>query len=89
MVRGSNIMQGYWNDPATSDRTFRAGRYPADRYLHTGDWVRLGRDGLLYFIGRHDDLIKSFGRRVSPREVEDVIALDAGRYRGGGPRSSG
>jgi acyl-coenzyme A synthetase/AMP-(fatty) acid ligase len=40
--------------------------------------VRLGKDGLLYFIGRHDDMIKSFGRRVSPREVEEVIALMPG-----------
>jgi acyl-CoA synthetase (AMP-forming)/AMP-acid ligase II len=78
MVRGSNVMQGYWNDPATSDRTFRPGRYPADRRLHSGDWVRLGKDGLLYFVGRHDDMIKSFGRRVSPREVEEVVVQMAG-----------
>jgi amino acid adenylation domain-containing protein len=74
VVRGSNIMQGYWADSAASKRVFRKGRYPADRLLHTGDWFRLGEDGLLYFVGRHDDLIKSFGRRVSPREVEGVVA---------------
>jgi long-chain acyl-CoA synthetase len=78
VVRGSNVMQGYWNDPAASERTFRKGRYPADLRLHSGDRVRLGKDGLLYFIGRHDDMIKSLGRRVSPREVEEVIALMPG-----------
>jgi long-chain acyl-CoA synthetase len=74
VVRGSNVMQGYWNDLATSDKVFRKGRYPADRLLHTGDWFRLGQDGLLYFVRRHDDLIKSFGRRVSAGEVEEVVA---------------
>lgn len=74
VVRGSNVMQGYWNDPETTERFFRAGRYPADRILHTGDWFRLGVNGLFYFVGRRDDLIKSFARRVSPREVEEVVA---------------
>jgi amino acid adenylation domain-containing protein len=78
VVRGSNVMQGYWNDPPTSERTFRKGRYPADRHLHSGDWMRLGKDGLLYFVGRHDDLIKTLGRRVSPREVEEIVALTPG-----------
>jgi long-chain acyl-CoA synthetase len=72
IIRGSNVMQGYWNDPETTELFFKSGRYPADRILHTGDWFRLGECGLLYFAGRRDDLIKSFGRRVSPREVEDV-----------------
>ena len=67
-------MQGYWNDSKTSERVFKKGRYPADRLLYSGDWFRLGKDGLLYFVGRHDDLIKSFGRRVSPREVEEAVA---------------
>jgi amino acid adenylation domain-containing protein len=73
IVRGSNVMQGYWNDRETTEQFFRAGRYPDDRVLHTGDWFRLGEEGLLYFVGRRDDLIKSFGRRVGPREVEDII----------------
>lgn len=78
VVRGSNVMQGYWNDRPMTERTFKDGRYPADRYLSTGDWFRLGRDGLLYFVGRRDDLIKSFGRRVSPREVEDIVSSMSG-----------
>ena len=65
-------MQGYWKDPETTAQFFKDGRYPADRTLHSGDWFRLGEEGLLYFAGRRDDLIKSFGRRVSPREVEDA-----------------
>ena len=78
VVRGSNVMQGYWNDPETTKKVFKSGRYPADRLLYTGDWFRLGEVGLLYFVGRRDDLIKSSGRRVSPREVEDVVASMAG-----------
>jgi acyl-CoA synthetase (AMP-forming)/AMP-acid ligase II len=78
VVRGSNVMQGYWNDPETTEKVFKGGRYPADRLLHTGDWFRLDEDGLLYFVGRRDDLIKSSARRVSPREVEDVIASITG-----------
>jgi len=78
IVRGSNVMQGYWNDPETTKKVFKGGRYPADRLLHTGDWFRLEDDGLLYFVGRRDDLIKASGRRVSPREVEDVVASLAG-----------
>jgi len=78
VVRGSNVMQGYWNDPETTRKVFKGGSYPDDRLLHTGDWFRLGEDGLLYFVGRRDDLIKCSGRRVSPREVEEVVGSIAG-----------
>lgn len=74
VVRGSNVMQGYWNDPELTRRVFREGRWPADRRLHTGDLFRIGEDGFLYFVGRMDDLVKCSGRRVSPREVEEALA---------------
>ncbi len=73
VVRGSNVMQGYWNDPGLTRQVFREGCWPADRRLHTGDLFRLGEDGFLYFIGRMDDLVKCSGRRVSPREVEEAL----------------
>jgi long-chain acyl-CoA synthetase len=73
VVRGSNVMQGYWNDPATTQKTYRDGQYPADRRLYSGDYFRQDEQGFLYFLGRKDGMIKSGGHRVSPKEVENVI----------------
>jgi long-chain acyl-CoA synthetase len=73
IIRGSNVMQGYWEDPEMTARAYRPGSYPAERWLHSGDYFRQDRDGFLYFLGRKDDMIKIRGERVSPREVEDVL----------------
>lgn len=74
VVRGANVMQGYWNDAEETARVFRAGRYDGDRLLHTGDLFKKDNDGYLYFICRKDDLIKTKGERVSPKEVEKVVS---------------
>jgi len=73
LVRGTNVMQGYWGDPEMSVNAFRPAGYPASRWLHSGDYFRMDTEGRLYFLGRKDDMIKTRGERVSPREVEDVI----------------
>ncbi len=73
IIRGSNVMQGYWNSPALSDGVFRPGDYPASRWLHSGDFFRTDEQGYLYFQGRKDDMIKTRGERVSPKEIEDVV----------------
>lgn len=73
IVRGSNVMQGYWNDPEKTESTFHSGKYPAERYLYTGDFFKADRNGHLYFIGRKDNMIKSRGERVSTKEIEDVL----------------
>jgi amino acid adenylation domain-containing protein len=73
VVRGANVMQGYWADQALTDRTFRPGSYPEDRRLFTGDLFKMDEDGYLYFVGRQDDMIKCKGERVSPKEVEDTL----------------
>jgi long-chain acyl-CoA synthetase len=73
VVRGSNVMQGYWNDPEGTSRVLKPGRYPWEKTLHTGDLFRIDRDGFLYFMGRMDDIIKSRGERVSPKEIENVL----------------
>jgi amino acid adenylation domain-containing protein len=73
VIRGSNVMQGYWNAPEATARTYRAGAYPADRQLYSGDLFRHDAEGYLYFVGRRDDMIKSRGERVSAREVEGVL----------------
>ncbi len=72
-VRGSNVMQGYWNAPELTDQIYIPGIYPGDRLLRTGDFFKQDQDGFLYFQGRKDDLIKTRGERVSPREVEDTL----------------
>jgi len=73
VVRGSNVMRGYWNDPKETDRVLKAGRYQGEQVLYTGDFFRMDEEGYLFFAGRKDDLIKTRGERVSPREVENVL----------------
>lgn len=73
VVRGSHVMQGYWGDPEETARRYRPGRYPAERLLYTGDLFWMDEDGFLYFVARKDDIIKTRGEKVAPKEVEDVI----------------
>jgi len=71
-------MQGYWGDPEATAARLRPGRWPWERVLATGDLFRRDEDGFLYFVGRLDDIIKSRGEKVAPREVEDVLAAAPG-----------
>ena len=57
----------YWNLPDEDARLRRGG------WFLTGDYARRDADGYLWFLGRKDDIIKSFGYRVSPYEVERVM----------------
>ncbi|PWC34824.1 AMP-binding protein [Azospirillum sp. TSO22-1] len=67
VVRGANVMRGYWNRPdATADR-LRDGAY------HTGDLFRADAQGFLTFVARKDDVFKCRGEKVSPKEVEAVL----------------
>src|SRR6266566_1649097 len=78
IVRGPHVMVGYWNRPEETAQVLRPGRHPYERELRTGDLFRQDADGHLYFISRRDDLIKTAGQRVGPREVENVLyELDA------------
>ncbi|HEY0511090.1 MAG TPA: AMP-binding protein [Thermoanaerobaculia bacterium] len=81
VVRGPHVMRGYWNLPAETARVLRPGSEPesepGERVLHTGDLFRMDAAGFLYFVSRRDDLIKTGGERVSPKEIESVVhALD-------------
>jgi long-chain acyl-CoA synthetase len=77
VVWGANVMQGYWNDPELTARTYRSGRHPGERLLYTGDYFRRDEEGFLYFLGRKDDMIKTRGERVSPKEIANALcALD-------------
>ena len=73
IVRGAHVMPGYWNRPEETAKCLRPGRYPYERELCTGDLFRQDEDGHLYFVSRRDDLIKTAGERVGPREVENVL----------------
>lgn len=73
MVRGSHVMQGYWNNPEATAKWYRPGRYPAERLLYTGDLFKMDEEGFLYFVARKDDIIKSRGEKVAPREVERAL----------------
>jgi acyl-CoA synthetase (AMP-forming)/AMP-acid ligase II len=73
VIRGSNVMQGYWRAPEETARALKPGPLPGQQLLYSGDRFRIDEDGYLYFEGRLDDMIKSRGQRVSPREVENVL----------------
>lgn len=72
-VRGSNVMQGYWNDAKLTERAYHHGEYPEDRILFSGDYFHQDEQGLLYFEGRRDDIIKSRGERINTLEVEKQL----------------
>lgn len=73
VVRGANVMKGYWENPEETARKLRPGPLPTEMVLHTGDLFQTDDEGYLYFVGRKDDIIKSRGEKVAPREVENVL----------------
>ncbi|MFM5893307.1 MAG: acyl-CoA ligase (AMP-forming), exosortase A system-associated [Novosphingobium sp.] len=77
---GPLVAQGYWQDPERTAERFKPApemsRYGGTA-VWSGDRVRRAADGLLYFSGRRDAMIKSAGNRISPQEVEEA-ALDTG-----------
>ncbi|XVS60908.1 class I adenylate-forming enzyme family protein [Actinosynnema sp. CA-299493] len=72
VVRGPNVMAGYWRRPELSAQRFHRaeGLFPE---LRTGDYGRLDEDGYVYFDGRRDDIYKQRGFRVSATEVEAAV----------------
>lgn len=73
VIRGSHVMRGYWNKPQETAERLRPGLGLGQTLLYSGDLFRSDAEGYLYFIGRADDMIKSRGEKVSPREVENVL----------------
>jgi long-chain acyl-CoA synthetase len=73
VVRGSNVMRGYWELPEETDKVLKPGKYPGERVLYTGDLFRKDEEGYLFFVGRKDDIIKCRGEKVSPKEIENVL----------------
>jgi long-chain acyl-CoA synthetase len=73
VIRGSNVMRGYWEKPEETAKRLRPGPHPGEMLLYSGDLFRTDSEGWLYFVARRDDIIKSRGEKVSPREVENAI----------------
>ena len=67
VIRGPNLMQGYWNRPEATKEAFSGG------WFHTGDLARMDGDGDLYIVERKKDMFISGGENVYPAEVENAI----------------
>lgn len=75
VVRGANVMKGYWNHPKETDEVLKPGPVPGEKVLHTGDLFKMDSEGFLYFIARRDNMIKVGGERISPKEIEYALYL--------------
>lgn len=67
VVRGPNVMLGYYQQPAETAKVLK------DGWLYTGDLAVADQEGALYIVDRKKDLIISGGENLSPREVEEVL----------------
>lgn len=82
VVRGANVARGYWRRTRESIERFICA--PSDhapgfeRCLRTGDRFRMDQSGLLYFLGREDEIFKCRGEKVAPAAIERVLAQIVG-----------
>lgn len=67
IIKGPQVMKGYWNMPEETSHTLR------DGWLYTGDIGKIDQDGYLYIVDRKKDLIISSGYNIYPREIEEVL----------------
>jgi len=68
LIRGANIVAGYWNKPEQTAETF------VDGWLHSGDLARIDDEGLVYVVDRKKDMINRGGENVYSVEVENALA---------------
>ncbi|MBN9344595.1 MAG: long-chain fatty acid--CoA ligase, partial [Devosia sp.] len=78
VIRGPHVMPGYWANPDATAKALRPGPNPWEKVLYTGDLFYADADGFLYFVGRTDDIIKTRGEKVAPKEVEAVLSACPG-----------
>ena len=78
VIRGATVMAGYWEKPEETARKLKPGPVLGERVLYTGDLCKMDEEGYLYFVGRLDDIIKSRGEKVAPKEIETVLYSIAG-----------
>ena len=74
LIRGSNVVAGYWDQPQASAQTF------ADGWLRTGDLARVDEQGFTYIVDRAKDMINRGGENVYSVEVENVLAAAPGVF---------
>lgn len=67
IVRGDNVMKGYWKLPEETAETIK------DGWLHTGDMATVDAEGYIFIVDRKKDMIISGGENIYPREVEEVL----------------
>lgn len=67
LIRGPQVMQGYWKLPQETANTLREG------WLYTGDIARMDEDGYVFIVDRKKDMIISCGYNVYPREIDEVL----------------
>jgi long-chain acyl-CoA synthetase len=67
IVRGPNVMKGYYNKPEETEKVLKEG------WLYTGDMVYIDEDGFIFIVGRKKDLIIRGGFNIYPREIEEVL----------------
>jgi long-chain acyl-CoA synthetase len=67
VVKGPQVMKGYWNNPDETTHALRGG------WLHTGDIAKMDEEGYFFIVDRIKDMIKTVGENVYPREVEEVL----------------
>ncbi len=72
IVKGEQVMQGYWNRPEATDEAFQGG------WFHTGDMARRDEEGYFYIVDRKKDMIITGGENVYSREVEEVLYAHPG-----------
>lgn len=68
IVRGPNVMKGYWNRPDATAEAIK------DGWLYTGDIGKFDEDGFLYIVDRKKDMIISGGENIYPAEIEKILA---------------
>lgn len=73
VIRGANVMRGYWGKPKETAERLREGEIPGEKVLYSGDLFRTDEEGFLYFVGRKDDVFKCKGEKISPKEIENVL----------------
>ena len=67
VIRGPQVMKGYWNAPAETAATLR------DGWLYTGDIARMDEDGYFFIVDRKKDIVIVGGLKVFPREIEEIL----------------
>ncbi|MBF6592050.1 MAG: AMP-binding protein, partial [Ktedonobacterales bacterium] len=67
LIRGPQVMRGYWNRPEETARIL------ADGWLRTGDVARMDEDGYFFIIDRMKDIIVVDGHTIYPRDIEEVL----------------